>query len=109
MGIGLLLFSLLGCSAFDDLVQREHDHHPLDWDRDGRPNGIIWRAEDQTWSLSSNILGSWYSLAWFIRAPKWVSGDDEAIRLLRKLRKLALYSLAWLLLCIATAILIIPV
>lgn len=81
--------------AFDRLVKRQHDLHPGSWEKDGRPEGMFWRAEAPSFSLvsfRSGIATQRCMMVWLFRTPQWVQGDQEAMRLLWRLRRL---TLAW--------------
>jgi hypothetical protein len=89
--------------AFDKLVRRQHDLYREEWEADGRPNGMFGRLEGGGYwaALRSGFATNRCMLVWLFRTPRWIYGDDQAARLLRRLRRLVL---AWNLLVALLAI-----
>src|SRR5712692_2350244 len=82
--------------TFDRLVKREHDHFAQAWEADGRPHGMFWRPEmsfrPSVRLFRSGLVTNRCMLVWPLRTPHWAGGDEEAMRLLRRLRRLLI---AW--------------
>ncbi len=78
--------------TFDRLVKREHDLFADAWEADGRPHGIFWRPEilfrPSLRLFRSGLATNRCMLVWPLRTPRWAGSDDEAMRLLRCLRRL---------------------
>src|SRR5258708_38132063 len=74
--------------TFARLVRREHDVHRESWEADGRPHGLFWRPRSSGFwsSIRSGFATNSCMLIWVLRTPTWVRRDDEALRLLRRLR-----------------------
>ena len=81
--------------TFDALVRREHDLYLAQWEADGRPQGMFWRTERARYSLASFRSGfatQKCMFVWLFVTPYWIEHDEEARRLLRRVRWL---TLAW--------------
>ena len=81
--------------TFDRLVRRQHDHHLDAWEADGWPRGLFWRPGGGAFLfafLGSGKAANRCMREWSRRIPTWALGDDEALRLLRRLRALMI---AW--------------
>jgi hypothetical protein len=90
MGAAILLPAF---AAFDGLVKREYELHPNEWEADGQPYGMFWRPQHRWFvPLRSGWATQRCMLVWLFRTPRWTLGDDDATRLLRRLRRL---TLAW--------------
>jgi hypothetical protein len=87
---------LLPCAlTFDRLVKREHDLYSDAWEADGRPQGMFWRPGGGWFSFvlfGSGRAANRCMRVWPFRTPHWARGDHEAMRLLRRLRRLLI---AW--------------
>lgn len=85
--------------AFDAFVRREHDFHAQAWNADGRPHGVFWRppGSGSSWGVFSFDWAAGRATnrcawKWLFTTPSWVRDDDEALRLLTRMRRLVL---AW--------------
>ena len=87
---GLLLIALFGVLVatfyyLDQLIRREYSFHRQAWERDGRPNGFVFRPPEVRF-FSSCIAFQWCSVAWSFYTPEWVRADPIARTLHRRMR-----------------------
>ena len=86
----LLYFTILIWSfmTFDKLVICQYERHNESWVADGEPYGIFWRHP--RWrSLRSWKAFQRSSFCGLYRTHEWMKDDDEALRLVKRLRWLA--------------------
>ena len=90
-----LLTILIWCFlTFDQLVRLEYsDYRPL-WDKDGQPHGIFWFAPEQRKVFGISLRNQWafsrVNLVWLSSTPTWMKENTQAVRLVHRLRILAL-------------------
>ncbi len=85
-------------STSDRLIRLEYASHREDWERDGRPWGPYWRPPEsgtleQQWRVrnAGRTLAGWGCFyAWLFETPDWIRQDREALKLIFRLRVLAL-------------------
>src|SRR6266480_4840348 len=87
---GLFLIALAGVliAAFyylDQLIRREYSFHRQAWERDGRPNGFLFRPPELR-LFSSGMAFQRCSLSWPFYTPEWVRADATARTLHRRMR-----------------------
>ena len=70
---------------FYKLVKIEYRKYRAEWIKDGKPRGFFWRPPESTW-FASSIAMQGLSWKWLFKTPQWMSGDPEAIYLLKRLR-----------------------
>jgi hypothetical protein len=76
-----------------EIVRWEYEHHRDEWQRDGYPAGLFWRAKECTvWS--SNVAIWRLLFVWVFKTPEWASGSPECLRWFHRLR---LAALVWIL------------
>ena len=71
--------------AFDRLVRWQYEHHRKDWERDGRPDGFAWRANECS-MVASDFSKKRLSFVWTFRTPGWATSDTRASSLLWQFR-----------------------
>ncbi len=71
--------------TMDQLVRRECQAHRAEWERDGKPHGLLFRPPECTYWISGiSSLKVW--LSWLFWTPSWAKGDSNAMVLLRNYR-----------------------
>jgi hypothetical protein len=90
----LLLFVLIAVFlTFDQLVRLEYSSYRTNWEKDGGPAGFFWTSpEHRTFRgrLTRSLTRSRVSLTWLFTTPEWIQVDEQARRLVRRLRILVL-------------------
>ena len=61
---------------FDSLVRWEYQHHREQWERDGKPDGFFWRAEECV-PWSSGIAKKRLDVQWLFKTPTWAAETDQ--------------------------------
>lgn len=79
---------LYGMHLFDRLVRWEYDHYRDLWERDGKPRGFLWQAEECA-DISSTLAMKERQLEWLFKAPCWIVRSAECRRWLMKMRLLS--------------------
>jgi len=70
---------------FDRLLRAEYEQHRPAWQKDGRPAGFFWRAQECHF-ITSNLARARLSFAWLFRTPGWVAGSPALAATLRRQR-----------------------
>jgi hypothetical protein len=70
---------------FDRLVKWEYEHHREQWERDGRPVGYFWKA-DECGFWSGDNAKKRVEFLWIFRTPRWISESPVCQRWLVKRR-----------------------
>jgi hypothetical protein len=90
IGVVVLLSVVYGMWLFDCLVRWEHEHYREQWERDGKPDGYFWRAEDcAARSWSSDSAKKRLGFVWLFRTPSWIAERTECRRWLVQMRVLS--------------------
>jgi hypothetical protein len=86
--VALLPFLIGSFVAFTSLVKLEYGSHRPEWEADGRPGGLFWRAPTSgLWqALRSGFATNVLSLKWLFITPTWARADARSQQLLRRLR-----------------------
>jgi hypothetical protein len=84
----------------DKLIHLQYDFYHQDWISDGKPNGYFWRPPELkniSWNPFKNLwlykrVFAFYrcSLSWIVNTPKWISNNEEGLKLLSRYRWLVL-------------------
>lgn len=73
---------------FDRLVRWEYEHHRGEWERDGKPDGYFWKAEEcKIWA--SDMAKKRLGVYWLIATPEWAANSLECRRWLVRMRVVA--------------------
>jgi hypothetical protein len=89
--IGWISLGLGSTFAFDELVQLEYYSHRREWENDGRPRGIFWfpldywKSKNISW-FSSSLASQRLARIWLFSTPQWMKKDEEAMKLVKRLR-----------------------
>jgi hypothetical protein len=89
----LLIPSLIWAFVtFDNLIKLEYHDFYDQWVKDRQPSGMFWKPERQSYfeSFRSGTTSQKYMFVWLFKTPEWIAGNDEASRLLKRLRVLVL-------------------
>ena len=94
----LILVAYAATSVSDRLVRLQYASHKADWEREGRPWRPYWRPPgsgtlEQQWQFRhiGHMLTSQERLfSWLFKTPDWMRQDQEALRLIFRLRVLLL-------------------
>jgi len=90
MMLAALQVTYLTCLAIavfghDRLVRGQYLNHREQWEIDGRPSGLIWRAPGSAlWDRSA--LGAISTMSWLFLTPHWIASDPKLRRLLALVR-----------------------
>jgi hypothetical protein len=108
--VAFMLTVLATCWTFDELVRLQYASHRTKWEQDGKPCGFFFRpAETRVLGgLFVTRTSSWAfqkcSILWVLSTPEWMRKDQQALRLVIRLRVLTVASTAgvgvWFLLAI---------
>jgi hypothetical protein len=71
--------------TFDLLIRWEYAHLREQWERDGKPHGIFWCA-DECVGLQSEIAKHRLHFTWIFRGPDWIAQFPECRRWLLQYR-----------------------
>jgi hypothetical protein len=85
-------------SVSDRLIRSQYASYREDWEKDGKPWGPYWRLPgsgtlEQQWQFRriGYVLASRERLySWLFKTPDWMRQDQEALRLIFRLRILTL-------------------
>jgi hypothetical protein len=70
---------------FDQLVRWEYEHHRAQWEKDGKPKGICWRAEGRPmWEGDFAKLRVFFF--WAFNTPAWAKASPCCRRWLQHFR-----------------------
>lgn len=84
--LGMLLAVLLtALISWDAVVSSEYRTHHAEWERDGRPNGFLWRAEG-TVLTEPKSAGNWRASGWILRTPTWANDAPAVEEALTRVR-----------------------
>lgn len=61
---------------FDFLVRWEYRHRREQWERDGKPDGFFWRAEECV-PWSSGVAKKRLDVSWLFKTPDWAAENTE--------------------------------
>ena len=67
--------------VFDLLVRWQHEHLREQWERDGKPHGIFWCAEESN-GRSSEVAKERLYFSLIFKTPRWIAQSPECRRLL---------------------------
>jgi hypothetical protein len=86
----ILVLALIGSfHALDRLIEHEYHSYRDAWERDGRPNGMLFRPPEATY-FGSSFAFHRCALVWPFSSPPWARDDARAKLLLTRLRWLLL-------------------
>ena len=84
--LGMLLAALLTAFfSWDAVVSGEYRRHRAEWERDGRPNGFLWRAAGTVLTVPKSA-GNWRASGWILHTPLWVNDTPSAQDALTRVR-----------------------
>jgi hypothetical protein len=74
---------------FNCLVRWEYQHQREQWERDGKPTGLLWRPKECEFRLSGNVEQR-LNLLWLFTTPEWAAQSPECCRWLAQKRIITL-------------------
>ena len=81
----LIINTILNWIIFDLLIQIESQKYQMDWEKDGKPRGMIYIPEGYSF-LGSSIKGKILLGKWVFNKPAWINKDEKAISLYKIFR-----------------------
>jgi len=64
---------------FNCLVRWEYEHHHVQWERDGKPTGLLWRPKECKFWASGRVEQR-LNLLWLFKTPEWAAQSPECRR-----------------------------
>ncbi len=75
--IGFVGVLLAGFYFLDRLIRYEYSFHRDAWERDGRPNGFLFRPPERT-LFRSAVAFQRCAFGWCFYTPQWIRADPSA-------------------------------
>jgi hypothetical protein len=100
--IGLVSVLLGSFLTFDQLIRLEHNSYESQWENDGKPRGFFWFPREYWKNKSTGWFSTWKSqyksdwamqranLIWLFSTPQWIKDNEQAKKLLKRVRVLVL-------------------
>ena len=83
--IALIIVLLASFYFLDRLIRYGYAFHRSSWERDGRPNGFLFRPPEITW-FGSGMAFQRCALSWPLHTPPWIRTEATAKALHTRLR-----------------------
>lgn len=85
IGIVAILTAVYQMWLFDRLIRWEYEYHRDQWERDGKPDGFFWRAQEcKVWS--GDMAKKRLTTGWIFKTPGWAANSPECRRWLVHVR-----------------------
>jgi hypothetical protein len=100
--IGLVSVLLGSFLTFDQLIRLEHNSYESQWENDGKPRGFFWFPREYWKSKSTGWFSTWKfqyksdwamqraNLIWLFSTSQWIKDNEQAKKLLKRVRVLVL-------------------
>lgn len=96
MPYGVMLIFVIGLpmllaafTMFDQILEFEYRHHRSDWDKDGKPRGFLWKA-DECVLVMSEFAKQNVCIKWLFHTPLWARESVECNKTFKRFRLLVL-------------------